>query len=361
MPDKQPSFTVTFKELAISAIKRQARGEVILVLDSETDQTSYQGLNEVSTDDFTPENYLTLELCFMGNPKKVTVLKKEEEILNLTNKLDKYNNYILIYPDAFESEATAIKNYINSKREKNNYSIAIFANMEGMDSNYIINFKSDDIKISNNNETKTITASQYTARIAGVLAGLNNSRSLTYFELNEIVDANVSIDADEAVKEGNLVVIYQDGSFKFGRGVNSLVTLTDGVTEAFQKIRVVNIMDMIAGDIVSTFRQSYVGKYINNYANKKRFIGAVNTYLKSLANEGLLDEANDNEVYLSYEKIKAYIEAKGVNTENMSYQDIVQYNTGSYVMLDGVCSPTDCMEDLNLGFYLFQGLESEEI
>ena len=60
MPDKQPSFTVTFKELAISAIKRQARGEVILVLDSETDQTSYQGLNEVSTDDFTPENYLTL-------------------------------------------------------------------------------------------------------------------------------------------------------------------------------------------------------------------------------------------------------------------------------------------------------------
>lgn len=52
MPDKQPSFTVTFKELAISAIKRQARGEVILVLDSETDQTSYQGLNEVSTDDF---------------------------------------------------------------------------------------------------------------------------------------------------------------------------------------------------------------------------------------------------------------------------------------------------------------------
>ena len=133
MPDKQPSFTVTFKELAISAIKRQARGEVILVLDSETDQTSDQGLNEVSTDDFTPENYLTLELCFMGNPKKVTVLKKEEEILNLTNKLDKYNNYILIYPDAIESEAVAIKNYINSKREKNNYSIAIFANMEGMD------------------------------------------------------------------------------------------------------------------------------------------------------------------------------------------------------------------------------------
>lgn len=360
MPDKQPSFTVTFKELAVAAIKRQTRGHVIMVLNSELDQKSYTSLNETDSSNFSPDDYLTLELCFMGNPKKVTVLKKEEEISSLTQKLDKYTNYTLIYPDIDEDGMLAIKNYLNLKREKNNYSIAIFANAEGMDSSYIINFKSDDIKISNNNETKTIAASRYTARIAGILAGLSNSRSLTYFELNEIVDANASIDADEAVKEGNLVIIYQDGSFKFGRGVNSLVTLTDGITEAFQKIRVVNIMDMIAGDIVSTFRQSYVGKYVNNYANKKRFIGAVNTYLKSLASEGLLDEVNDNEVYLSYEKTKAYIEAKGVSTENMSYQDIIQYNTGSYVILDGVCSPTDCMEDLNLGFYLFQGLESEE-
>ncbi len=361
MPDKQPSFTVTFKELAVTAIKRQTRGHVILVLDSETDQVSYQSLNEVQETGFTPEDYLTIELCFKGNPKKVTVLKKGDEISNLTQTLDKYNNYTLVYPTATEADATAIKNYLNLKREKNNYSIAIFANMEGMDSSYIVNFKSEDIKISHNNETKTVSAAQYTARIAGALSGLSNSRSLTYFELKEIVDANVSIDADEAVKEGNLVIIYQDNGFKFGRAVNSLVTLTDGITEAFQKIRVVNIMDMIAGDIVSTFRQNYVGKYINNYANKKRFIGAINTYLKSLASEGLLDEANDNAVYLSYEKTKAYIEAKGVSTENMSYQDIIQYNTGSYVILDGVCSPTDCMEDLDLGFYLFQALESEEV
>jgi hypothetical protein len=61
-----------------------------------------------------------------------------------------------------------------------------------------------------------------------------------------------------------------------------------------------------------------------------------------------------------YEKIKSFIEAKGVSTENMSYQDVITYNTGSKVLIDGVCSPTDCMEDLNIGFYLFQALESEE-
>ena len=116
---------------------------------------------------------------------------------------------------------------------------------------------------------------------------------------------------------------------------------------------------MIANDIITTFKTSYVGKYVNNYANKKRFIGAVNTYLKTIASEGLLDEANDNEIYLSYEKIKAYIESKGVSVENMTYQDVIVYNTGSYLFVEGVCSPVDCMEDLDLGFYLFQALESE--
>ena len=40
----------------------------------------------------------------------------------------------------------------------------------------------------------------------------------------------------------------------------------------------------------------------------------------------------------------------------MSYQDIIQANTGSNVFLDGVCSPTDTMEDLDLGMYLFETL-----
>ncbi|MCD8024526.1 MAG: hypothetical protein LUE64_03230 [Candidatus Gastranaerophilales bacterium] len=360
MPDNQPTFTVTFKELAVSAIKRQTRGHVILVLNSDADLVSYKSFSDVDESLFSENDYFLVELCFKGNPEKVTILSAEEDISDLTAKLDKYDNYTLCYPDITESQMTAVKNYLNNEREANNYSIAIFANADGMDAQYIINFVSNDIDILYDDETKTVSASDYTARIAGALAGLSQTRSLTYFELSEIVDADVSSDADEIVANGGLTVIYQDGSFKLGRAVNSLVTLEDGVTEAFQKIRIINIMDMIANDIISTFRTTYVGKYVNNYANKKRFIGAINTYLNSLASEGLLEEENENAVSLSYDKIKAYIEEKGVSTDDMTYQDIITYNTGSKVLLDGVCSPTDCMEDLDLGFYLFQALESEE-
>jgi hypothetical protein len=59
------------------------------------------------------------------------------------------------------------------------------------------------------------------------------------------------------------------------------------------------------------------------------------------------------------EKNKAYLESKGVDTSTMTYIQILKANTGSRVLLDGVCSPTDAMEDLDLGMYLFQALQAE--
>ena len=43
----------------------------------------------------------------------------------------------------------------------------------------------------------------------------------------------------------------------------------------------------------------------------------------------------------------------------MFYIDILKANTGSKLLLYGVCSPTDAMEDLDLGMYLFQALQAE--
>ena len=85
----------------------------------------------------------------------------------------------------------------------------------------------------------------------------------------------------------------------------------------------------------------------------------INAYLNTLAAEGLLEIANQNEVRISYEKNKSYLESKGKDTSKMSYQEIITANTGSNVFLDGLCSPTDTMEDLDLGMYLFESFEDE--
>jgi hypothetical protein len=362
MVQTQPKFKVQFKELAVLAIQRQQRGSVVLILKDETtenDKIIYRGLGEVKKEDYTADNFNRLTLAFLGNPSKVIVIKagSKYEITEVLAKLDYFNNYTLCYPEADETEMTAIQNYIKGVRAKNNYSRAVLGNATSPDAEYIINFATTDIQAKVNGEVKTFTAGDYTCRVAGALSGLAPSRSLTYFELPEIVEAPLSAEVDVDVKAGKLIVLHQDGSYKFGRAINSLVTLTDGVTEAFQKIRVLDIMDMIANDIVTTFRTGYVGKYTNNFTNKNRLISAINAYLLGLANEGLLEAENDNAVYISAEKTKLYLEGKGVDTSEMTYNELIRANTGSQVFLDGVCSPTDAMEDLDLGMYLFQALQ----
>ena len=359
----QPKFNVDFKELAVLAIQRQQRGAVVLILDdstSEIDNAVYRGLGDVNPEDWTTANYKRLQLAFLGNPSKVIAIKAESSFADLQAKLNLQSNYTLCYPEAATADITAIKNYLNAQRQANNYSRAVFANATAPDVDYIINFvSSGNITAKIGDEPEEFTAGDWTARLAGALSGLAASRSLTYYELPEIVEAPISTTPDTDVAAGKLIILHQDGSYKFGRAVNSLVTLTDGVTEAFQKIRVLDIMDTIANDIVATFRLYYVGKYTNNFTNKNRFVGAINAYLKQLAAEGLLEAENDNEVAISYDKQKAYLESKGVDTSGMSYIEILKANTGSKVLLDGVCSPTDAMEDLDLGMYLFQALQAE--
>lgn len=359
----QPKFNVDFKELAVLAIQRQQRGAVVLILDdstSEIDNVTYNGLGDVDADDWTTANYKRIQLAFLGNPSKVIVVKKESSFADIQVKLNLHSNYTLCYPEAVAADITAIKNYLNAQRIANNYSRAVVANATSPDVDYIINFvSSGNITAKIADEAEEFTAGDWTARLAGALSGLAPSRSLTYYELPEVVEAPISTTPDTDVAAGKLIILHQDGSYKFGRAVNSLVTLTDGVTEAFQKIRVLDIMDMIANDIVATFRLYYVGKYTNNFTNKNRLVGAINAYLKQLAAEGLLEPENDNEVAISYEKNKVYLESKGVDTSTMTYIQILKANTGSKVLLDGVCSPTDAMEDLDLGMYLFQALQAE--
>ena len=368
MVQTQPKFNIDFKELAILAIQRQKRGDVVIILDDSTVNTftvkEYTTFGEVSESDWTATNYKRLWLAFLGTPSKVIAVKVDNSsgatFTDTLNRLQTYNNYTLVMPTATSSNMTAIKTYVAAQRTANNYIRAIFANMTSPDAEYIINFASTgNITANITGTAEQFTAGDWTCRIAGALSGLATSRSLTYYELPEIVSAPLSTTPDTDAGAGKLIILHQDGSYKLGRAVNSLVTLTDGKTEAFQKIRVIDIMDTIANDIVATFRLYYVGKYTNNFTNKNRFCGAINAYLKERAAEGLLEAENDNKVEISYNKQKAYLEAKGIDTSNMTYFQIIRANTGSKVLIDGVCSPTDAMEDLDIDMFLFQALQAE--
>lgn len=357
MAQKQPTFVIEFMQKAVTAITRSAQGIVALVLDDATmtdDVKVYNNYSEVKSTDVDKKNLMLLDLTFRGKPRKVIVVKKQEEINDTVAILKKYKYNYLAMPSATEQVMTALISYVNEVRKKlKGFMKVIFYNASAPDDMAVINFAEfSNAKISFNGEETTITGAEYTCRIAGILAGLPDSRSATYYELSELVDMDIVSDPDAAAAAGKLVVLFEDAKYKLGRAINSLTTLTDGITAAFQKIRIVSTMDLIKEDIVTTFRDSYVGKYVNDYANKVRFCGAANSYLHGLE-PLLLDENMLNEIRVSYEKNKAYLESQGIPTADLTYQQILQYNTGSYVGLDGDASPTDTMEDLDLGINLY--------
>lgn len=357
MAQKQPTFVIEFMQKAVTAITRSAQGIVALVLDdgTMTDNVKvYNNFSEVKSTDVDAKSLMLLDLTFRGKPRKVIVVKKQEEINDTVAILRKYKYNYLAMPAATEQVMTALISYIKEVREKlKGFMKAVFFNAAAPDDMAVINFAEfANAKISYNGEETAITGAEYTCRIAGILAGLPDSRSATYYELPELVDMDIVADPDAAAAAGKLVVLFEDAKYKLGRAINSLTTLTDGITAAFQKIRIVSTMDLIKEDIVTTFRDSYVGKYVNDYANKVRFCGAANSYLHGLE-PLLLDENMLNEIRVSYEKNKAYLESQGISTADLTYQQILQYNTGSYVGLDGDASPTDTMEDLDLGTNLY--------
>ena len=215
MTQTQPKFTVDFKELAILAIQRQKRGEVCIILDDSTDSTvdlvTYTSFDQVDETKWTTANYKRIWLAFLGTPTKVTVIKVDNSsgatFTDTLDRLNKFNNYTLCMPTATSGNITAMKTYVNNQRLANNYCRLVVANATSPDAQYIINFCSTGNITANITGTEEeFSAGDYTCRLAGALAGLPSSRSITYFELPEIVNAPISTTPDTDANAGKLIL-----------------------------------------------------------------------------------------------------------------------------------------------------------
>lgn len=355
----QPSFVIEFTRKAVTAISRSQQGIACLVLDDETmtaETLTYSSFGDVKSTDLSAANYKLVQMTFLGKPAKVIVIKKKSDIADTVAILKRTKFNYLAMPSAAAADVTAIKTLLDEQRAQlKGFGKAVFYEpATGSDDQRIIELSGcDNLVLNFTGTAESYTGADYTCRLAGILAGLPDTVAATYTNLSEIVSCDVADDPDSEADSGRVCVLYEFGEYKLGRAVNSLQTLTDGISADFKKIRIVATMDLIAEDIVTTFRNSYVGKYVNSYQNKLRFCGAVNSYLRALQ-PNLLDENMRNEVWVSYAKNKAYLEAQGIDTSDMSEQEIIQYNTGSYVGLDGAAAPTDVMEDLELDVNLFE-------
>lgn len=361
-----PSVIISFNEAGIAAIERSKRGIVALILEEEAGTISnLANPFTVYTTDDIPESlsennrdYITK--CLLGyvtTPYRVKVYlqAKTEEPATATKwdatlkkmATDRWD-YLAI-PTIETVSIETVQTWIKTNRE-NKYK-KVKAVLPGADADYegIINFSNTTIKTA----TKTYTPAEYTARIAGLLAGTPMTISATYAPLSEVIDCDkYDLDEnDEKVNAGEFFIWYDGEKYKMSRAVNSLVTNIQGKQEGYQTIKIIDIMDMIYDDVRKTAQDSYIGKYTNDYDNKCLLITAITGYLKTLESERLLQRGYSL-VEIDTEAVKNYQLSNGLYTQeelaDMSDQEIKELDTKKKVFLKAKIKILDAMEDIEL-------------
>ena len=370
-----PSVVVKFVEAGIEAIQRSQRGIVGLILEDtkvaitkvgqKTDQ--HEALKNPFTvytvDDIPSElseknkDYILKALKGYNKPPlKIVVYMMEtaqgggadkfQDSLKvmLTERFD----YLAI-PTIETAQLEYLGTWVKTARENKFKKIKVVLPNHPGDYEGVVNFAN----------TKVVTAdreykpAEYTARIAGLIAGTNMTQSATYAPLNEVIDCDryTQDEMNQMVNEGKFFIWFDGEKFKMSRAVNSLVTTSQGKLEGFQTMKIVDIMDMMYDDIKKTAEDSYIGKYTNDYENKCLLISAIMGYFKQLENERLLQKGY-SKCEIDTEAVRTYQLAHGLYTKEelakMSEDEIKQLDTKKIVFLKAKVRPLDAMEDIQL-------------
>ncbi|MCC0694236.1 MULTISPECIES: phage tail sheath subtilisin-like domain-containing protein [unclassified Clostridioides] len=345
-----PSINISFKELATTVKERSARGIIAMVLKD----TKALGFNEIHEKedipaDLSAENKDYINMALMGNvnaPNKVLVyvLGGEEEVQSALDFLETKEFNYLCMPKAIEADKNVIKSWIIKLRDTDKVKVKAILGKVAGNHEGIINFTTEDTLVG----TKKYSAEEFTSRIAGIIAGTPLSQSITYTKLGDVIDIpkSTKADAESKVNNGELILIKEAGAIRIARGINSLTDLTEEKGEMFQKIKIVDTLDIINNDIKKVIIDDYIGKIPNSYDNKCILIVAIKEYLEELEKEELIEAGSI--IDIDIESQKQYLKSKNIDISNMKEQELREANTGSKVFLTSKIKMLDAMEDIDL-------------
>ena len=389
-----PKVLISFKTKSTTAISRSARGIVVMILkNEETNTMKHFKINDVTDipeKGLTDKNIDLIKKCLLGTPLRILVYtipldSVSDAKIKQSNVLKEIANLKWNYicaPTATGSDHEDLASWIKTQRNNKHKTFkAVLANTDADDKG-IINFCTGNIKVNNPDYVKEdtvanvaivgesmiadsviakdtqqpylyYTATEYTARIAGILAGLALDRSATYYVLKEVAGVETYEDIDTLIDKGQLLLVDEgDGDgVKIARACNSLTTFTTDVGQDFRYIKIVECVDMITDDIRDTFKADYVGKVINDYNHKMNFISAIMVYFSGLKGN-VLDNSPTVQNYVDIDETsqRNYAILHGDDVGKMSIQQIREYNTGTNVFLIGRITPVNAMEDLTVEF-----------
>jgi len=350
-----PKINIEFNSLAVSAIERSMRGVVALILKDDTNDfktKGYTGIEQIEEEDWTPENLDIIQKTFLGSPQLVFIerlsegLEEGETSYNdaLKRLKNKKFNYLAVPQIDENGDTSIISTWIQRQRDNNKKTFKAVLPHADADHEGIINFTTTGITV----DDKEYTTAEYTGRVAGALAALPFTRSATYLQFNEIDSIDEHENPNEAIDNGELILINDGENIKIGREVNSLTEITGNKTEDYQSIRVVEIMDLIKDDIRNVFENEYVGKVNNIYDNQVLFFRSVNAYFAGLAGDEILDANFDNRASVDVNAQRLAWEEIGTDTSNWDEQQVKNMSFKTNVFTAANVKIVQTIEDLDM-------------
>jgi len=346
-----PNIVVEFIEKANTAIARSERGIVCLVVNDATKNTTvttYRSITDIITEDWTAENLQVIKDAFHDGPTKVHIVRlgADAELSTVSATLDalKINWLALIN----ENQSQVVE-YIKARNAKKG-AVKTKAVVHGAaaDDIHIVNFNNS--AVTRKGADATTAGHLYLGRIAGLLAALPLNKTATYYTFDDLDSVAEVKDADAAIDNGEFILINDYGTVRVARAVNSATTEKNG---ALKKITIIEGMDLIQEDIMTTFKEQYVGQYKNTPDNQALFIASVNTYFRTMAGEEVLNPAYNNLAEINVEKHRAAL-VKAGKTEALDWDDQAVKNNpySSYIFVKGNVQFSDGIEDLDFEIYL---------
>lgn len=357
-----PSLTITFQAAAQAAANRSKRGYVgVFVRDTQA-----QGVHQLSSAALIPgelgeDNQAYLARAFEGSdrggPSRVTAVVIATGTTDTTalaaglKSIEGMSlDYIVGPPDVTAQEKTLLEEWVEARRAAYFTEKLVEPNPASPpDSMGVIAFTETDGDLAAGSET--YTAAEYASRIAGILAGTPMGMSATYAPLPELtaVTARSVEEQEEAVNDGELILIHDGSKAKIARGVNSLTTIPSDGNPDWSKIKIVEGMDLITYYLRTTIQDEYVGRYPNTYDNKQILVTAVSAYFSYLEGAGVLNPG-ESWVEIDAEAQAKWLQSQGVETGGMTGQEIREAQTGSWVFLKAGGRMVDAMEDFQVSF-----------
>lgn len=126
------------------------------------------------------------------------------------------------------------------------------------------------------------TSGEYTAFIAGLVAGTPINEAITYQQvpLSDVNHRLKNSEVEDALRAGSLVLVH-DGE---------KVKVEQGITTSGDKIRKVAARQAIATDIERTARDAWIGRINNSEAGQATILSGIKTYLETLETAGVLTD-----------------------------------------------------------------------